>query len=271
MSDAGNLADLVVRAARESPDRVALVEAGTGRRTTWAELDAEVDRVAAGLAAMGLVAGYRVVIVVGNRLEFVTTYLGALRARLVAVPVNPRAATGELVRMVADCGARVVVGDATTITSVRAAVAGLQDALEGAEEELRSRTPVPRIVVCGALPVPGRDRLRRPRRRWGAARRRGRGHRPRVARGAALHQRDVRPAPRRDAQPPGPARQHRAGLGRRAADGAARRRRCSGCSRCSTSTGSTPCSGRSCGSARAWSWSTASTSRAPSTWSRTRR
>ena len=155
MSDAGNLADLVVRAARESPDRVALVEAGTGRRTTWAELDAEVDRVAGGLAAMGLVAGYRVVIVVGNRLEFVTTYLGALRARLVAVPVNPRAATGELVRMVADCGARVVVGDATTITSVRAAVAGLQDALEGAEEELRSRTPVPRIVVCGALPVPG--------------------------------------------------------------------------------------------------------------------
>ena len=155
MSDAGNLADLVVRAARESPDRVALVEAGTGRRTTWAELDAEVDRVAGGLAAMGLVAGYRVVIVVGNRLEFVTTYLGALRARLVVVPVNPRAATGELVRMVADCGARVVVGDATTITSVRAAVAGLQDALEGAEEELRSRTPVPRIVVCGALPVPG--------------------------------------------------------------------------------------------------------------------
>ena len=152
---ASNLADLLARAAAESPDRIALVEASTGRRVTWTELDAEVSRVAHGLSGMGLVAGYRVVVCVTNRVEFVTSYLGALRARMVAVPVNPRSATGELVRMVADCGARVVVADPITVTSVRAAVAGLEDALQGADEELRSRTAVPRIVVVGAPTVPG--------------------------------------------------------------------------------------------------------------------
>ena len=84
-----HLPDLLRRAAAASPDRVALVEA-SGRRVTWAELDAEVDAVAHGLNAHGLVAGYRVVVAVVNRVEFVTAILGALRARLVAVPVNPR-------------------------------------------------------------------------------------------------------------------------------------------------------------------------------------
>jgi long-chain acyl-CoA synthetase len=154
-SSASNLADLLSRAAEQNPDKVALVEPASGRRVTWGELDAEVSRFAGGLSRMGLVAGFRVVLCVGNRIEFVTGYLGALRARLVAVPVNPRSATGELVRMLADCGARVVLADPATVTSVRAAVAGLEDALDGADEELRARTAVPRIVVAGAPTVPG--------------------------------------------------------------------------------------------------------------------
>jgi long-chain acyl-CoA synthetase len=149
------LAQLLSTAAAERPDQVALVEAATGRRRTWAELDAEVDAVAHGLNARGLVAGYRVVLALANRLEFVSAYLGTLRAGLVAVPVNPRSATGEMVRMVADCGARVVIADPGTVTVVRQAVAGLEDALTGADDELRSRAAVPRIVVVDAPTVPG--------------------------------------------------------------------------------------------------------------------
>jgi long-chain acyl-CoA synthetase len=157
---ASNLADLLARAAAESPERPALVDARSGRRVTWAGLDAEATRVAQGLSAMGLVAGYRVMIALPNRVELVTAYFGALRARLVAVPVNPRSATGELVRMVADAGARVVVADATTVTTVRAAVAGLEDGLVGADEDLRSRTAVPRVVVTGAPALPGETAYR---------------------------------------------------------------------------------------------------------------
>jgi long-chain acyl-CoA synthetase len=150
-----NLAGVLAQAAELSPDRVGIVEAASGRRLTWSELDAEVSRVADGLSALGLVAGYRLVVAITNRIEFVTAYLGALRAGLVAVPVNPRAATGELVRMIADCGARMVVADRETVTTVRAAVAGLEDALQGADEELLARAFVPRVVVVDAPTVPG--------------------------------------------------------------------------------------------------------------------
>jgi len=154
-----NLADLLSRAATESPDRVALVEADTGRSATWAELEDSVSRLAGGLAAQGLVAGNRVVIATANRPEFVVAYLAALRARLVAVPVNPRSATGELVRMVADSGARLVVADGTTVTSARSVVAGMQDALVGADEELLQRTVVPRIVALGCPALPDEIRF----------------------------------------------------------------------------------------------------------------
>lgn len=148
-----HLPELLRRAADAHADRTALVEAG-GRRVTWAELDAEVDRVASGLSALGMVAGYRVMLALPNRVEFVTAYLGALRARLVAVPVNPRSATGELVRMVADSGARLVLADAGTVPPVRQAVAGLEEALAGADEALRASTPVPRVVVVDAPALP---------------------------------------------------------------------------------------------------------------------
>jgi long-chain acyl-CoA synthetase len=144
------LPELLSRAAADAPDRVALVEPSTGRRLTWAELDREADRVAAGLEAMGLVAGYRVVLALANRPEFVAGYLGALRAGLVVVPVNPRSATGEVVRLLADCGARVALADASTVTTLRQAVAGLQDALLAADDALRTTTAVPRLVVVGA-------------------------------------------------------------------------------------------------------------------------
>ena len=87
MSRPTDVADLVGDAAAQSPDRLALVEVG-GRSLTWSQLDDEVVRVATGLGRLGLVAGMRMMIVLGNRLEFVTCYLGALKAQVVAVPVG---------------------------------------------------------------------------------------------------------------------------------------------------------------------------------------
>ena len=148
-----DLADLVADAAVESPDKLAVVEAG-GRSLTWAQLDDEVGRVATGLGAAGIVAGYRVVIAVGNRIEFVTTYLGVLRAQVVAVPVNPRATVGELARMIADSGARMVVADAEAVGPVRAAAALVARAIDGETDEVDAdlvvRAVRPRLVVIEA-------------------------------------------------------------------------------------------------------------------------
>jgi len=160
-----NLADLLARAAADSPDTVAIVEAETGRRSTWAEIDEEATRVAHGLSRMGLVAGYRVAIVMTNRGEFVTSYFGTLRANLVAVPVNPRSTTGELVRVLVDSGARAVIADPATVTMARAAAAGIEDALSGSgEPDHPEQFAVPRVVAVSTPTVPGEisyDELRR--------------------------------------------------------------------------------------------------------------
>ena len=156
-----DVAELVTAAAEESPDRLALVEAG-GRSLTWAELDHEVSRVATGLGAAGVVAGLRVMFALGNRIEFVTTYLGTLRAQAVAVPVNPSSTAGELARMIVDSGSRMVVADGTTVTAVREAVALLGRALDGDTEglgevdpDVMARVTLPRVVVVGSTLLPG--------------------------------------------------------------------------------------------------------------------
>jgi long-chain acyl-CoA synthetase len=154
--DCANVADLLRQRAAAEPDRVALVEAyGGGRSATWADLESRVDACARGLAEVGLVTGNRVAIAMVNGIDFVTAYLGVLRAGLTAVPANPRAATGELMRTLADSGALVVIGDAATATTVRSAVAGLEDALRGADDELRAKATVPRVVVAGGAAVAG--------------------------------------------------------------------------------------------------------------------
>lgn len=76
---------------------------------TWQELDRAVDRAARGFAAAGLVPGYRVVVLLPNGLDFVVTYLGLLRAGLVAVPLNTGLTAHEVAGVLAHSGARLVV------------------------------------------------------------------------------------------------------------------------------------------------------------------
>jgi long-chain acyl-CoA synthetase len=135
-----DVAELVREAAADHPDRLAVVESG-GRSLTWTQLDDEVGRIATGLGAAGIVGGHRVLLAVGNRLEFVTTYLGVLRAQAVAVPVNPGSRPGELARMIEDSGARLVVADTDSIVACR-------DALTSLDNQ-------PRLVAIGATALPG--------------------------------------------------------------------------------------------------------------------
>lgn len=138
-----DISALVAEAADEVPDRQALVESG-GRSLTWSRLEDEVARIATGLGTHGIRAGQRVMIAIGNRIEFVTTYLGVLRAQVVAVPVNPRSTPGELARMVADSGTRLVVADETALDAVRAALG-----------ELDPDVARPTVVVTGTAPGEG--------------------------------------------------------------------------------------------------------------------
>lgn len=130
-----DVAALLADAAATRGSGLAVVEEG-GRSVTWAELDDAASRIASGLGDLGLVAGQRVLISLTNRLEFVSTYLGVLRAQLVAVPVNPRADERELARMLEDSGARLVVAEESTTAGLLAAIATLAE-------------PVPLVQVDG--------------------------------------------------------------------------------------------------------------------------
>ncbi len=157
-----DVAALVGTAAAEAGDRLAVVEAG-GRGMTWTELDAEVSRVASGLGEAGIVAGHRVLLAVGNRLEFVTAYLGVLRAQAVAVPVNPGSTPGELGRMLADSGSRMVVADPDTVAAVRTAVAEVKEDRRPAAAHGRDRR-APRSPTSSRTTTSGRpSRARCPR------------------------------------------------------------------------------------------------------------
>ncbi|MBD8870831.1 class I adenylate-forming enzyme family protein [Nocardioides donggukensis] len=150
-----SVADLLTAAATDQPTGLALVEAEGGRRLTWSALDAEVDRVAGGFGAAGMVAGYRVMIVLGNRLEFVSSYLGGLRAQLVTVPVNPRSTPGELARMMADSGARMVVTDRAGAGAVRDALELLAQGRDGSDVDHAPVGDPPRVVVVEGGAEPG--------------------------------------------------------------------------------------------------------------------
>jgi crotonobetaine/carnitine-CoA ligase len=75
------------RAARETPGGPCVRFAG-GPALTYAELLAEVRAVAGGLRAAGLGPGDRVALLLGNRREFLTTYLGLAWLGAVSVPLN---------------------------------------------------------------------------------------------------------------------------------------------------------------------------------------
>ncbi len=108
MSDAGtSLAALVRAAARRRPDAPAVVAGG--ERLTWAELDAAVDRAAAGYAARGLSPGDSVAVQLPNGLPWLRASLGALRAGLVVVPVNTAYTDPELEFVLGDSGSALLV------------------------------------------------------------------------------------------------------------------------------------------------------------------
>lgn len=97
-------------AVAANPDGDALVCGD--ERVTYRELLARTARAAAGLYSCGVRAGDRVALLLGNRIEFVTTVFAAARLGAVSVPLSTREQTPGLSYMLAHCAAVVLVHEA---------------------------------------------------------------------------------------------------------------------------------------------------------------
>ncbi len=104
---------LLTRAVRKWADRPAAVFADAGVRWTWAELDQQVERLAAGLLSLGLYRGDRVGIWSPNRPEWLVAQFATARLGLILVNINPAYRLSELEY------ALNKVGCAALITAVR--------------------------------------------------------------------------------------------------------------------------------------------------------
>jgi long-chain acyl-CoA synthetase len=149
------------------PDAPAIVTTGgPGGDRTFAELNADANRLARVLRAHGLGPGDGVAAMVSNRAEYAVTYAAALRAGLRFTPVNWHLTADEAGYIVDDCEARAFVADArfagvaaeaaggATAATLRLAVGGEVDGFTPFADALASEDPadIPD-------PVPGRAML----------------------------------------------------------------------------------------------------------------
>jgi long-chain acyl-CoA synthetase len=88
-------------------DAVALIS--RGRTTSFGQLRDQAAHLRGGLAGLGLEAGERIGILSANNWYFVVSYLAALGAGLVVVPLNPSSPAREVQRQLAAVDARAVV------------------------------------------------------------------------------------------------------------------------------------------------------------------
>ena len=96
-----NFALFLEMRARGTPDATALID--RHHRLSWRELDSLVNRFANRLAARGLGRRERLGIFLPNRSEVVIAFCAALKAGVIAVPINYRLRGPDLTRVLKHC------------------------------------------------------------------------------------------------------------------------------------------------------------------------
>jgi long-chain acyl-CoA synthetase len=112
---------MVSEAAARNPDGEALV-CGE-RRINWRDVVLQSARVAAGLRRIGIGAGDRVALLLGNRIEFVLAMFAVANLGAVTVLLGTRQQKPEIAHVLNDCGAVLLIHEAA-----------LSDRLPGADD-----------------------------------------------------------------------------------------------------------------------------------------
>lgn len=101
--------DWAGRRRQQTPERVAVVDATSGQRWTYAQLEDRANRVANWLTEdLGLAAGDAICFISRNRIEPLDLYLACGKTGIVLAPLSPRLASPELNDLLARIQPRVL-------------------------------------------------------------------------------------------------------------------------------------------------------------------
>jgi long-chain acyl-CoA synthetase len=118
--------------ATTAPDRPAVIMASTGAVQTYAELDAEANRLSQLFRAAGLQPGDHIALCLENHPRFLSVIWGAHYAGLYYTAMSSRLTTEEMAYIIGDCGAQVFI----TSDYKRAQAAELVDRMPGVKVRL---------------------------------------------------------------------------------------------------------------------------------------
>ena len=104
-----NIGSVPAKWARLTPENEAVVDATTGERVTYGQLDERVRRLANGLTGLGLEQGDRIGILSQNSVEYLSLYYACGRAGFVAQPMNWRLSPPELQKLIDNGGPRAFI------------------------------------------------------------------------------------------------------------------------------------------------------------------
>jgi long-chain acyl-CoA synthetase len=115
------LHDLVLASCRRNPEKIALVDASSGRRLTFSEYGDTVESLAKGLIAAGIRPGEVIAIFLPNSWEFCTAYHAATLAGAIPTLLNPTYREREVRYQLENSGAVLLISDGTNLEGINLA------------------------------------------------------------------------------------------------------------------------------------------------------
>ena len=124
-----SLSDVIERHARHRPTRAVLVS--NGEEISWRQFELSTRRIAKALLDEGLEQGDRVALLMANGVAMVQAIVGALRAGIVVVPLNPTVTDDTLAAMIRDSGAKMLIATVEYCCRVNALPVPIRRVLAG--------------------------------------------------------------------------------------------------------------------------------------------
>ncbi|MFA5631303.1 MAG: acyl-CoA synthetase [Porticoccaceae bacterium] len=151
--------------AKVSPQRTAIIMAGSGQRISYGELDAASNKVAHLLRGLGLERGDGIALFMQNNIHFLEICWGAQRSGLYFTPISWRSKLDELVYILRNSGARALFADEqyATLASDAAREAGIKSVFVLGDAAVEGQSYRDALVAQPASAIadesPGRDML----------------------------------------------------------------------------------------------------------------